>query len=217
MRILASTLISAGVLGFMTISVAQERPKEEPRQSVVERMMAFDKNKDGKITKEEVTEERAQRVFTRADANKDGVVTKEELTALAAQEAAISGESGRRPEGKGGDRGREGKGGDFDKGRFMRPTPGQILSPFMQESLHLSDDQKKQLADLQKQVDSKLQSILTNEQKHRLHDMREGGRDGRPGEGGRRPEGSRPPEGGKRPEGGRPPEGNRPRGENKDN
>src|SRR4249919_3977597 len=50
---------------------------------IVTRMMAFDKNKDGKLTKNEVTDSRLHRLFDRADKNKDGVVTKEELIALA--------------------------------------------------------------------------------------------------------------------------------------
>ena len=66
---------------------------------LVARMMAFDKDKDGKLTKAEVTDERLLRLFDRADADKDGIVTKEELTALAAREPA---ERPRRPGGFGG-------------------------------------------------------------------------------------------------------------------
>ena len=42
---------------------------------LVTRMMAFDQNKDGKLTKDEVTDERLHRLFDRADADKDGTVT----------------------------------------------------------------------------------------------------------------------------------------------
>src|SRR3982074_1560592 len=49
---------------------------------LVARMMAFDKNKDGKLTRDEITDERLLRLFDQADTNKDGVVTKEELIAL---------------------------------------------------------------------------------------------------------------------------------------
>ena len=52
---------------------------------IVVKMMAFDKKKDGKLTKDEMTDERLLRLFDQADANKDGVVTKEELMALAAK------------------------------------------------------------------------------------------------------------------------------------
>src|SRR5262249_28390217 len=78
--------------------------------SIVVRMMAFDKNKDGKLTKDEVTDERLHRLFDRADTNKDGVVTKEELIALAAQMEAEIGQGGGRG-GAGGRRRRTGGGG----------------------------------------------------------------------------------------------------------
>jgi EF hand len=57
-------------------------------EDLVARMMAFDKNGDGKLTKSEVTDERLHRLFDRADADKDGSVTKAELTALEARESA---------------------------------------------------------------------------------------------------------------------------------
>lgn len=63
-------------------------------------LMGFDKNGDGKISKEELPE-RMQGMFDRADANKDGFLSKEELTKVSAQ-------NGRR-EG-GGERGGRGEG-----------------------------------------------------------------------------------------------------------
>jgi hypothetical protein len=39
-------------------------------------MMALDKNKDGKLTRDEVTDPRLLRLFEQADTNQDGVVTK---------------------------------------------------------------------------------------------------------------------------------------------
>jgi Spy/CpxP family protein refolding chaperone len=72
------------------------------------------------------------------------------------------------------------------------PQPGQVLAAPLQEMLKLSADQKKQLEELQKDVDSKLGKILTDEQKKQLKDMREAG--GRGGPGGRGPDGpDRPP------------------------
>src|SRR5271165_731368 len=71
--------------------------KDYSNSTIVTRMMAFNKKKDGKLTREEVTDPRLLRLFDRADTNKDGVVTREELMALAAQ---IDTENG--PEGKGG-------------------------------------------------------------------------------------------------------------------
>jgi len=46
--------------------------------------MAFDKNKDGKVTKEELPE-RMHSLLERGDTNKDGALDREELKALAAR------------------------------------------------------------------------------------------------------------------------------------
>ena len=85
-----------------------------------------------------------------------------------------------------------GGGGKGDKGGFggkgggaggfgMRSQPGQILPQFIQESLKLTDDQKKQLDDLQKDVDAKLDKMLTVDQKTELKAMRERGPGGQGG------------------------------------
>jgi hypothetical protein len=65
------------------------------------------------------------------------------------------------------------------------PQPGMILPPFIQDRLKLTDEQKKKLEELQKDVDSKLGKILTDDQKKQLKDMQEG----RGGPGGRGPGG----------------------------
>src|SRR5262249_18048984 len=62
---------------------AKKKAKGAVESDLVKRMMAFDKDKDGKPTRDEVTDPRLRRLFDRADKNKDGVVTKEELIALA--------------------------------------------------------------------------------------------------------------------------------------
>jgi hypothetical protein len=49
------------------------------------------------------------------------------------------------------------------------------MPPFLQDSLKLTADQKKQLEDLQKDVDGRLAKILTDEQKKQLKDMRDRG------------------------------------------
>ncbi|MBI1832780.1 MAG: hypothetical protein HYR84_15165 [Planctomycetes bacterium] len=67
-------------------------------------MMAFNKAKDGKLTKTELTDTRLHALFDRADTNKDGVVTREELEALFAKESLPAGKGGP------GDKGKKGKG-----------------------------------------------------------------------------------------------------------
>lgn len=59
-----------------------------------------------------------------------------------------------------------------------RPLPGDVLPPNVQGALQMTDAQKKELADLQKEVDSRLDKILTPEQRAQLKRMREGGMGG---------------------------------------
>jgi hypothetical protein len=147
----------------------------------VKKMMAFNKAKDGKLTKEELTDPRLQALFARADSNKDGVVTREELEALFAKKS-IAGGGKDGPFGEKG-KGFEGKGPPGDKkGKGKGPQPGQILPPFVQDALNLTDAQRKQLADLQKEVDTRLNAILTDEQRAQLREMRDKGPKGPPGE-----------------------------------
>jgi Spy/CpxP family protein refolding chaperone len=55
-------------------------------------------------------------------------------------------------------------------GPFQPPQPGQLLNDRMQDQLKLTAEQKKQLAEVQKEVDAKLEKILTSEQKKALKD-----------------------------------------------
>ena len=84
-----------------------------------------------------------------------------------------------------------GPGGHGGPGGFMMrpPQPGEILPAMLQQALSVTDEQKRQLADVQKEVDARLDRILTSEQKARLKQMREGGLGG----GFRGPGGSPPP------------------------
>jgi hypothetical protein len=122
------------------------------------------------LAREEVTDKRLHRLFDRADANKDGVVTREELIALFEQEPV--GQRGFGP--PGGDGGPGGPGGRFGG----MPQPGHILPGFLQDQLKLTTDQKQRLAQLQKEVDARLDKILTDDQKKQLKNMSPGGRGG---------------------------------------
>jgi Spy/CpxP family protein refolding chaperone len=105
------------------------------------------------------------------------------------------GPGGQPPGGPGGQRGGPG-------GRGMRP--GEIMPVMFQEALKLTDEQKKQFADLQKEVDEKVAKLLTDDQKAQFKKLKESGAGGpgRGGPGGQRPGG--PPPGGP---GGPPPSG----------
>jgi Spy/CpxP family protein refolding chaperone len=169
-------------------------PREDAAESgangFVTRMMTFDANQDGKLSKDEVTDNRLSALFERADTNQDGTVTKEELVALYNKEGSASGRgpAGFGPPGPGGpgaDSGRRGPPGgpDGPRGRFGGPPPiGQILPAPVQEMLQLTNAQKKKLEDLQKHVDDQLNQILTEEQKAQYQQMRNRGPGGDPGD-----------------------------------
>jgi hypothetical protein len=53
------------------------------------------------------------------------------------------------------------------------PAPGQLLAPAIEERMKLSDTQQKELAAIQKQADGKLDSILNDDQKKQLKQMRD--------------------------------------------
>jgi hypothetical protein len=218
MRTLAAMVLTYGFLAAASLAEAQGPPglREGPPESAddfVTRIMAFDANKDGTLTKAEVTDARLQRLFDRADANKDGTATKEELTALFAQETPPAGgprggggPGGRGPGGFGGPGG-GGPGGGGPGGFGGPPRPGQVLPDFLQDQLELTDEQKTQVAELQKDVDARLEKILTAEQRAQLREMRQRGPGGPGGFGGGPPGGPGRPGGGgpPRPPGGPPP------------
>lgn len=82
-------------------------------------LMAFDKNKDGKLSKDELPE-RMQGMFDRGDANKDGFLTPDEIAKLASAQPAPTG-----GQGPGGERRGEGDAGPGGRGPggFLRGDP----------------------------------------------------------------------------------------------
>jgi hypothetical protein len=86
-----------------------------------------------------------------------------------------------------------GGGGGFG-GAMSFGRPGQILAPGLQDSLKLTEAQKKQVEELQKETEAKLQKILTDEQNKQLKDIRDRV-PGRGGFGGRGPGGAGGPGG----------------------
>ena len=197
-----SLILSIGVLAAVAALATAQRPgggpggppdgpggpggfggglsKSADVDDLVSRMMAFDQDKDGKLTRGEVTDERLLGLFDRADADKDGTVTKAELTALAEKEyvaggGGFGGPGGPPPGGPGGGPG--GFGGPPSR-------PGEVLSAMLQQRLGLTSAQKGQIAELQAEVESKLEKILDDDQKKQLQQMRERGSGGPGGPGG---------------------------------
>lgn len=116
----------------------------ENAEAMVERLMASDANKDGKLSKEELPE-RLQSMMARGDRNEDGSLDKEEIMAIARERAAQGGGAG----GFGGPGGGEGRGGEFMAQMFERADAnkdgkltGEEIPPFMRERLEAIDTNK---------------------------------------------------------------------------
>jgi hypothetical protein len=84
--------------------------------------------------------------------------------------------------GKGGKGGQGGKGGDgkgFPGGKGggfgVGGGLGQVMPVFVQDQLKLTDSQKKDLEALQKDVDAKIEKMLTDDQKKAYKEMKERG------------------------------------------
>ena len=120
-------------------------PGPDGTDDLVTRMMEFDQNKDGKLTRTEVTDDRLLRLFDRADADQDGIVTRAELNALQVRERANERGGAGGPGGGFGPRG-GGPGGFGPGGPGGGPPPiGQILPGMLQDRLNLTTDQKTQV------------------------------------------------------------------------
>jgi hypothetical protein len=96
---LTAAFLLAGAAAAQPPDPKQEPPRELVRPAplnvddVVERLMAFDKNKDGKITRDELPE-RMQFLIELGDTNKDGALDRDEIKKLAARLASGAGEFG---------------------------------------------------------------------------------------------------------------------------
>src|SRR6516162_601026 len=82
---------------------------------IVERIMSFDKNDDGKVTKDELPE-RMQHLIALGDVNKDGALDKDEIRKLATTLEAFIGLTGAAGPGGGPPKGGGPKGGGFKGG-----------------------------------------------------------------------------------------------------
>lgn len=211
--LMAGTQVAFAQAAAQVPKSSDDSPKAGQKQDlpVVTRIMAYGKKQEGKVWREEVTDERLHRLFDLADTKKEGVVTKEQLTVAAVKLEAEQPQGGRRggqdgggfgggPGGGGPGGGPGGRGGfGGGPGGFGgRPQIGMLLPRFIQDELKLSDAQKQQVMDLQKEIDAKLDNILTDEQKKQFKEMKEnagrGGPNGR-GPGGPGGRGGPPPEG----------------------
>ena len=86
----------SGQFGLDAIIREDGGPGRLGADDVVARIMAFDKNKDGKVTKDELPE-RMHDLIARGDTNKDGALDRDEIQKLAAAQLPGGGGFGRNP------------------------------------------------------------------------------------------------------------------------
>jgi len=128
---------------------------------VVERLMTFDKNKDGKITKSELPE-RMQNLIAQGDSNKDATLSKEEIKALATKlqrEGFATGFGGRR-----------GRGDGFRGGRAAFGPSGLERAV---DELKLSDKKKDAAATAVKAYQENVRKLMTQARADLLLKMKE--------------------------------------------
>ena len=70
-------------------------------ETFITRMMSFDADKDGKLTRKELTDARLHPLFARVDANQDGTLTQDELKSFHVKESAALGSRRGNPPGPG--------------------------------------------------------------------------------------------------------------------
>lgn len=188
----SAALITALVADSVSFLQAQpprgDRGGSQGVESSVNRLMAYDADQDGKLSKTEITDSRLLPLLKRCDANDDGVVSREELTAQLTREVAATPANSGGPGGDNGGPGGPPRAGSDPRGP-MPPGPGQILPPFVVDELRLTEVQREQLQDLQRDVDAKLAKILTPGQLEQLRQSRGRGPRGPGGE----PRGGSPP------------------------
>ena len=101
--------VTLGILVTCITQSASAQPGRPGAGRFIERIKAYDKNRDGKITKQEASGQLLQR-FNRIDANGDGVIDQAELKKLAERFGGRP--SGGRPSG-----GRPSSGGGAEAGK----------------------------------------------------------------------------------------------------
>lgn len=150
-----------------------DRPEGDRRgggnpEETVNRFMQFDKNDDGFLTKDELSE-RMQSLIARADKNEDGKASREELTAMAASGM------GNRDRGAGGDR----PGGGNPEAMVARIFESRDTNG----DGKLSDSEiPEQMAGRIEQIDADKDGSVSREELGKAMSRMRGGRDGaRPG------------------------------------
>jgi Spy/CpxP family protein refolding chaperone len=143
-------------------------PRGVPAEDLVERVMAYDKNKKGKVTKDDLPE-RMQYLIELGDTNKDGALDREELKALAAKldrEGPPRGPGGPPPGGPG----RLPPGGP-PPGGPGGPPPGGLERAL--DELKLTDKQKTKAEEVIRAHHDRMRKLFEQERDTMLKQMKE--------------------------------------------
>ncbi len=129
---------------------------------VLERLLSFDKNKDGKLTREDLPE-RMQSLFDKGDTNKDGFLDRDEIQKLITELSRDGSQAG----GRGGPGGRGGN-GNVGNARVSSPGRGLTLEAIEKAVGDLKLSQQKKEAAVaaikaQKEEASKLTTVVRGE------------------------------------------------------
>jgi hypothetical protein len=143
------------------------RPAPISADDIVERIMAFDKNKDGKVTRDELPE-RMQFLIELGDTNKDGALDKDEIKKLATTRATTPGGFGA---------GGFGAGGFAISGFRVGPGPGAGPRPDVIEGvvddLKLSGKKKDQAMAAVKAQQENVRKLMDQARAELLQKMKE--------------------------------------------
>ncbi len=87
-RYVIGVLVAVIIAAIAAFSFFRKRGQVGPTpDEMVNELLAFDKNDDGQLSKDELSE-RMQGLITRGDANQDGILTRDELRKLAESDEA---------------------------------------------------------------------------------------------------------------------------------
>jgi hypothetical protein len=143
------------------------RPNLISVDDIVERIMSFDKNRDGKVTRDELPE-RMHHLFALGDTNKDGALDRDEVRKLAASMAAV-------PPAFGGGRPdfRTGPGPLPPPGAGPRPGAGPDVVEGVVDDLRLSGKKKDQAMAAVKAHQENVRKLMEQARAEVLQKMKE--------------------------------------------
>jgi hypothetical protein len=178
---LASALMAAFLFAGLSVAQQPDTKKESPRESdrpapisvndLVDWIMSFDKNKDGKITKDELPE-RMQFLIEKGDTNKDGALDRDEIKKLVSTPTG-PGQFGFGGPGPGGfGFARTGGPGAVGGVGFAGPGPGGVVESVV-DDLKLTGKKKDRALAVAMAHQENVRKLMDQARSEMLHKMKE--------------------------------------------